>query len=118
MAEQNLIDDPLRLLRGIRIAAELNFKIAADTWPLLNKHRKALPKAAPERIQAELTKLVQAPGADQAMEQLRCSGLLSPWAPTEDAGSQAISRDLQSPSQRLQPLSPRRNARPPCPSCG
>lgn len=84
VAEQNLIDDPLRLLRGIRIAAELNFQIAADTWPLLQKHRKALPMAAPERIQAELSKLVQAPGADQAMEQLRCCGLLSPWAADAD----------------------------------
>ena len=97
VAEQNLIDDPLRLLRGIRIAAELNFQIASDTWPLLNKHRKELPKAAPERIQAELTKLVQAPGADQAMEQLHCSGLLSPWAPTETAGSQADHKKPQEP---------------------
>ena len=89
VAEQNLIDDPLRLLRGIRIAAELNFQIAADTWPLLSKHRTALPDAAPERIQAELTKLVQAPGAVQAMEQLRVSGLLTPWAPAADDRSPA-----------------------------
>ena len=103
VAEQNLIDDPLRLLRGIRIAAELNFQIAADTWPLLNKHRKALPKAAPERIQAELTKLVQAPGADRAMEQLRGSGLLAPWAPTADAEDTTPADDLARTAARLTP---------------
>lgn len=80
VAEQNLIDDPLRLLRGIRLAAELRFQIARETWPLLLKHQALLPKAAPERIQAELTKLVNAPDADQALALLRTCGLLTPWA--------------------------------------
>ncbi len=80
VGEHNLIDDPLRLLRGIRIAAELGFTIATSTWSLLQRHSHRLPHAAPERIQAELTKLVQAPAADQAMDQLRSSQLLQPWS--------------------------------------
>ena len=89
VAEQNLIDDPLRLLRGIRIAAELNFQIAASTWPLLERHHHSLSQAAPERIQAELTKLVQAPGADQGIQQLRACQLLRPWATPDHPAPQA-----------------------------
>ncbi|MGC6482081.1 MAG: CCA tRNA nucleotidyltransferase [Synechococcus sp.] len=105
VAEQNLIDDPLRLLRGIRIAAELNFAIAEDTWPLLINHRDALPQAAPERIQAELTKLVQAPGADRALELLGSSGLLAPWAasPQEHKPGHAFALPLGTTVSRLTP---------------
>lgn len=79
VAEANLIDDPLRLLRGIRLAAQLNFDIDPGTWSLLLRHRSRLPQAAPERIQAELIKLVEAAGADQALGQLQNSQLLAPW---------------------------------------
>ena len=84
VSEQNLIDDPLRLLRGIRIAAELNFAIAEDTWLLLERHHQRLGQAAPERIQAELMKLVQASGADQGIQQLKACQLLKPWATDRD----------------------------------
>ena len=82
VAEKNLIDDPLRLLRGLRLAAELGFAVAGSTLPLLARHRHLLPKAAPERIQAELSKLVRARWADRALPQLLASGLNQPWAPT------------------------------------
>ncbi len=91
VAEQNLIDDPLRLLRGLRLAAELGFAIDDATEHLLSLHSTLLPRAAPERIQAELSKLVQAPWADGALRQLHASGLIRPWVaspPQEGAALQ------------------------------
>ena len=90
VAEQNLIDDPLRLLRGLRLSAELGFTIAAATWPMLARHRHLLPRAAPERIQVELDKLVRAPWAEAALAQLHASGLIQPWAASTTIDSQAL----------------------------
>jgi tRNA nucleotidyltransferase (CCA-adding enzyme) len=90
VAEQNLIDDPLRLLRGLRLAAELGFAIAGTTQPFLALHSHRLPQAAPERIQAELNKLVRAAWADQALTQLQTSGLIQPWAAPRTANSKAL----------------------------
>ena len=90
VAEQNLIDDPLRLLRGLRLAAELGFAIAGATQPLLALHSHRLPQAAPERIQAELNKLVRAPWAELAITQLHTSGLPQPWAASTTANSKAL----------------------------
>ena len=97
VAEKNLIDDPLRLLRGLRLAAELGFAVAGSTLPLLARHRHLLPKAAPERIQAELSKLVSARWADRALPQLLASGLIQPWAPaaTVDGTDRALSSKLE-----------------------
>jgi len=90
VAEQNLIDDPLRLLRGLRLAAELDFAIADATRPLLARHHHLLPKAAPERIQAELSKLVHAPRSARSINQLQTSGLIQPWAASTPATNKVM----------------------------
>jgi tRNA nucleotidyltransferase (CCA-adding enzyme) len=77
--EQNLIDDPLRLLRALRLIAELPLTIEAETRVMLHRHRHRLPLAAPERIQAELTRLVESPGAALALQELKALDLLAPW---------------------------------------
>jgi len=103
IAEENLIADPLRLLRGIRIAAELRFAIATDTLSLLGQHRALLPNAAPERIQTEIMKLVRARGADQALHQLQTTELLQPWGP--DAGSdRSVSAERLTAAEREEAL--------------
>jgi tRNA nucleotidyltransferase (CCA-adding enzyme) len=77
--EQNLLDDPLRLLRAPRLAAELSMRIDEATLEMIARHRQQLPKVAPERIQAELLKLVQANNADQAISLLHSLQLIAPW---------------------------------------
>ena len=102
VTEQNLIDDPLRLLRGLRLAAELGFAIAGATQPLLALHSHRLPQAAPERIQAELNKLVRAPWAEQAITQLPTSGLIQPWAASTTANSKALTaQSIEQKATRL-----------------
>ena len=78
--EQNLLDDPLRLLRALRLAAELSMTIDEATIEMIARHRHHLPKVAAERIQAELLKLVQANNADQAIHLLHSLQLIAPWS--------------------------------------
>ena len=77
--EQNLLNDPLRLLRALRLAAELSMTIDETTLEMIARHRHLLPKVAPERIQAEVLKLVQANSADQAIHLLHSLQLIAPW---------------------------------------
>jgi tRNA nucleotidyltransferase (CCA-adding enzyme) len=80
VGETNLLEDPLRLLRGPRLMAELGLPLEATTVALLRRHAGALTGAAPERVLAELEKLAAAEeGADQALELAIALGLLQPW---------------------------------------
>ena len=78
--ESNLTDDPLRLLRGLRLMAEIPLSLDPMTAGWMRRHRQQLTQAAPERILAELQKLVAGPLADQAIEQLCQLELIRPWA--------------------------------------
>ena len=78
--ERNLLDDPLRLLRALRLAAELSMTIDEATVEMIARHRHQLPKVAPERIQAELLKLVKADNADQAIGLLNALQVIAPWS--------------------------------------
>ena len=77
--EQNLIDDPLRLLRGLRLMAEqkLNLDPEAATW--IQRHRHRLPEVAPERILSELQRLVSGEWAASVIPELQRLDLLAPW---------------------------------------
>lgn len=79
VGERNLLDDPLRLLRGPRLMAELGLPLEAPTLALLRRHAGALPAAAPERVLAELEKLAAAEGGDQALGLAVDLGLLEAW---------------------------------------
>lgn len=54
----NLVDDPLRILRAYRLAAQLGFQIEEGTRSLLKKHSNGLKLVASERITEELIKLL------------------------------------------------------------
>ena len=85
VSEQNLIDDPLRLLRGLRFLAEIPLMLDAQTGEWIQRHHQALVESAPERILAELQRLVKGPHADQALQYLEHWPLLQPWATTSHA---------------------------------
>jgi tRNA nucleotidyltransferase (CCA-adding enzyme) len=54
----NLIDDPLRILRAYRLAAYLNFSIDINTRRYLRKYAAHLVNTAPERITEEIFRLL------------------------------------------------------------
>lgn len=51
-------DDPLRMMRAIRFAAQLNFNIAPETWHAITTAYHRLSIVAPERITEELHKII------------------------------------------------------------
>ena len=109
--ESNLTDDPLRLLRGLRLIAEIPLSLDPITADWMQLHRQQLTRAAPERILAELQKLVAGPLADQALVQLSELELVQPWAagqplPTSEDAIQltADEREQALPLARLTAL--------------
>ena len=51
-------EDPLRLLRAVRLAAELGFRIESKTLETISKMAGELDSVAPERIREELMKIL------------------------------------------------------------
>lgn len=51
-------DDPLRMLRAARFAAQLGFEVDADTLAAMTRMRESLRIVSPERVQAELVRLL------------------------------------------------------------
>ena len=58
ISEKNLIDDPLRILRGFRLMCELGFDLDAKTKRFLKLNVNQLNNVAPERIKMEIIKIV------------------------------------------------------------
>ena len=57
ISEENLVDDPLRILRGYRFAATLGFEIESETQRQIDKHLDLILEPARERITYEIMKL-------------------------------------------------------------
>ena len=64
---QNIIDDPLRILRCFRFLSELNFQIEQKLVDLIYVNKNLLCKVAAERIQYELKKIVRGKNAPEAI---------------------------------------------------
>ena len=76
-SEQNMLDDPLRLLRVFRFAAVIyNSTITPETLACVTQHKDKLMQAAPERIQYELFKLFNAHTCFPSLKQMADCGLL------------------------------------------
>jgi len=78
----NLRDDPLRLLRAYRQAAQLNFTIDDTTRETIREIAPCLQEVAAERIQTELSYLLAASHGSFYLQQAWEDGLLSTWFPT------------------------------------
>ena len=79
VSEANLLDDPLRLLRGPRLACELGFQLEPQTQLWIQQHHARLGDVAGERVLAELEKLAAAPSGGSGLADVQASGLLRPW---------------------------------------
>ena len=69
-------EDPLRLLRAVRLAAELEFAIESQTEALLRRDAPLIDLPAAERIRYELVKIVRTPQALHWTRFLADTGLL------------------------------------------
>ena len=52
-------DDPLRMLRGVRLASDFNFEIEEKTAGYIKNHAPSLKTVSSERIRDELFKILR-----------------------------------------------------------
>lgn len=83
----NLADDPLRLLRAYRQAAQLGFDLDATTQTTLRQLAPLLANVAAERVRGELDCLLSLPAGTALLAQAWQDGLLHPWLPDVTAES-------------------------------
>ena len=69
-------DDPLRMMRCIRFATQLNFEIEPETFEALERMVDRIKIVSGERIKDELNKIIMAPHPSIGFEYLQRSGLL------------------------------------------
>ncbi len=76
VSETAFVSDTARLLRGVRLAAELGFGIDEKTETLIQRDAHLIAKVAGERVREELLGLIAAPKAGQSLSYLDKLGLL------------------------------------------
>ncbi len=94
LAEANLLEDPLRLLRGLRLAAELGFGIEPRSWDWIHLHHRQLGRVAAERVLAELERLAVAPAGGQGLALVLEAELLAGWGLEGSGGQQELAATL------------------------
>lgn len=111
VSPKNLQDDPLRLLRAYRQAAQLNFTIESDTQSAIRQLAPLLGQVSAERVQAEFAYLLNTsegtPWIIAAVE----DGLLQTWFPSASTPPQPFPNPPLQPEGTIErlmtpPLSP------------
>ena len=74
--EVTFSDDPLRMMRCIRFATQLNFQIEEETFLALERMADRIKIVSGERIEVELNKIMMSPHPSIGFEYLQRAGLL------------------------------------------
>ena len=69
-------DDPLRMMRAVRFAAQLGFTIEEETFEAIRRNAERIRIVSRERIVTELNKIVLSPVPSMGFELLELTGLL------------------------------------------
>lgn len=94
VSEENLLTDPLRLLRGARIATELGFEVEPVTAALIAKHAPLCASAAAERQRDAIMRICGTDRAAAGFRLLDSLGLLSAVLPEAE-----VMRDVEQPKE-------------------
>ncbi len=79
---ERFVEDPVRMLRAVTMAARLDFTIDAPIEAAIVAHRAEIAKSAPARLIEELYKLLRSGAAERAFRMLAERRLLEPIAAT------------------------------------
>jgi poly(A) polymerase/tRNA nucleotidyltransferase (CCA-adding enzyme) len=75
-ASERFNEDALRMMRAVRFAATLGFKIEDDTFNAIKNNHELLQIISKERVRDEFLKIINSPDAERGIELLRETGLL------------------------------------------
>lgn len=84
-ADSRFAEDKLRMLRAVRFAARLVFRIEEKTMQAIQAHAHEITQIAPERIREELNRILTEGGPRRGFELLDESGLLEHILPEVSA---------------------------------
>ena len=79
--ENNLIDDPVRMVRVFRFQGEFGFEIEDLTFQWINRHAPTIRSVAKERVERELEKLFATPFYLKALRELKKTRLFGELFP-------------------------------------
>jgi len=80
-AEEIFLNDPIRMLRAIRISHSLQFTLHPSIFPAIRALRKQIKRVSPERIQYELVKILTLTHVTKALCPLVKTRLLFEFLP-------------------------------------
>ena len=101
---ENLVQDPLRILRCYRFAATHGFRIEKGSAAVLEKLAPLLKGPAAERITDELRKILAAQGAGRVLERMLRDGALREVLPGFRSANLAAFRALEGQRARFFPF--------------
>ncbi len=70
-------DDPLRMMRAVRFAAQLGFRIADETFVAIVRNAERIKIVSAERITTELNKIMLSPVPSVGLKLMQKSGLMA-----------------------------------------
>jgi poly(A) polymerase/tRNA nucleotidyltransferase (CCA-adding enzyme) len=79
-------EDALRMMRAVRFFSQLGFSVEKKTLESIKKNSKNLRYISPERIKDELNKIILSDNAEQGIDLLQQTGLLSFILPELEKG--------------------------------
>lgn len=91
VTEGAFFDDPLRMLRGVRMVAELGFRFDAATHTLIQRDARLLPAVSAERVREEMMRILVAPDGWRHLRLLRDVALL-PYVLPESAAQIGVTQ--------------------------
>ncbi len=69
-------DDPLRMMRAVRFASQLGFRIADDTFEAISRNAKRIEIVSAERVTVELNKIMLSPTPSVGLKLMLKCGLM------------------------------------------
>jgi len=82
---QRFVEDRLRMLRAVRFATVLDYKIDNETWDALLANSVSINQISAERIREELVRIFLSPNRTRGWHLLNSSGLMRAILPEVDA---------------------------------
>ena len=80
-----MAEDPVRILRAVKFATRLSFRIEEGTWAAMKATATQLSRSAPPRVLEEILRLLRSGSALGAVRMLRACGALAVILPRVDA---------------------------------